>query len=54
MSINESQTIDTILKEVKVYPPLKRFSYQAMIKSMAEYEEIYRHSIEHPTLNNFG
>lgn len=48
MSINESQTIDTILKEAKAYLPSKRFSDQAMIKSMAEYEEIYRLSIEHP------
>src|SRR5436190_133184 len=48
MSINESQAIDTILKETEVYPPSKKFSDQATIKSMAQYDEIYRYSIEQP------
>lgn len=48
MSINESQTIDSVLNEIKVYPPSKKFSDQATIKSMAEYDEIYRYSLEKP------
>lgn len=48
MPRNESQTIDTILKEIKVYPPSKKFSDQATIKSMTQYDEIYRSSMEQP------
>ena len=48
MSRNESQTIDSVLNEIKVYPPSKRFSDQATIKSMAQYDEIYRYSMQQP------
>ncbi|WP_395498188.1 acetate--CoA ligase [Rickettsiella endosymbiont of Litargus connexus] len=48
MSINESQTRDTLLNEIKIYPPSKNFSDHARINSMDQYEEIYRHSMEQP------
>lgn len=48
MSINESQIIEPLLNKTQVFPPPKKFAEQAVIKSMEEYEEIYRYSIEQP------
>lgn len=48
MSISESEIIDTVLNENKLYPPSKKFSDKAAIKSIAQYDEIYRYSMDHP------
>ncbi|HEV2322542.1 MAG TPA: acetate--CoA ligase [Terracidiphilus sp.] len=40
--------IDTILRENRVFPPPEEFSRKAHIKSMAEYESMYKRSIEDP------
>ncbi len=40
--------IDVLLKERRRFPPPGEFSRKAHIKSMAEYEEIYRRSVEDP------
>jgi acetyl-CoA synthetase len=42
------QDIDTILRENRVFPPPEEFSRKAHIKSMEEYEALYKRSIEDP------
>lgn len=46
MSTKES--IDVLMAEKRTFPPVKEFSERAHIKSMKEYEQIYRRSIEDP------
>ena len=43
-----SQDIDSTLRENRVFPPPAEFSAKAHIKSLAEYEAIYRRSIDDP------
>jgi acetyl-CoA synthetase len=43
-----SQDLDSTLRENRVFPPPEEFSRKAHIKSLAEYEEIYKRSIEDP------
>lgn len=43
-----TQGIDVLLKEKRVFPPPKEISEKAYIKSMAEYEAMYKRSIEDP------
>ncbi|GAQ95176.1 acetyl-CoA synthetase [Thermodesulfovibrio aggregans] len=43
-----TQGIDVLLKEQRVFPPPKEISEKAYIKSMAEYEEMYKRSVEDP------
>ncbi len=40
--------LSVLMEEQRVFPPPEEFSKKAHIKSMAEYEEIYRRSIEDP------
>ena len=40
--------IDVLLKEQRLFPPSKEFSEKAYIKSMNEYEAMYKRSIEDP------
>lgn len=40
--------IDSILKETRIFEPPAEFSKQAYIKSMEEYEEIWKRSIQDP------
>ena len=42
------QNIDTILRENRVFPPSPQFSQKAHIKSLEEYEALYKQSIEDP------
>lgn len=44
----EAKGIDVLMAEKRIFPPSKEFSERAHIKSMAQYEEIYRRSIEDP------
>ncbi len=46
MSTKES--IDVLMAEKRTFPPAKEFSERAHIKSMKEYEQIYKRSIEDP------
>jgi acetyl-CoA synthetase len=48
MSISEPQTVNSMLNETRVFPPSKHFVDKAAIKSTADYEAIYRYSIEQP------
>ncbi len=48
MPISESQIVNSMLNETRVFPPAKHFSDKAAIKSLADYEQIYRYSIEQP------
>ena len=43
-----TQGIDVLLKEQRIFPPPKEISEKAYIKSMAEYETMYKRSIEDP------
>lgn len=43
-----TQGIDVLLKEQRVFSPPKEISEKAYIKSMAEYESMYKRSIEDP------
>jgi acetyl-CoA synthetase len=40
--------ITSVLKEERVFPPKESFSRQAHVKSMAEYEKLYREAEENP------
>jgi acetyl-CoA synthetase len=48
MPISESQIVSSVLNETRIFPPPQHFAEKAAIKSMANYEQIYRYSIEHP------
>lgn len=48
MPISESQIVSSVLNETRVFPPPPHFAEKAAIQSMADYEQIYRYSIEHP------
>lgn len=41
-------TIDSLLQEARVFPPDRRFSQAAHIKTMAAYRKLYRESIDDP------
>ncbi|MEJ5227146.1 acetate--CoA ligase [Thermodesulfovibrio sp.] len=43
-----SQGIDVLLKEQRVFPPPKEIAERAYIKSMQEYETMYKRSVEDP------
>jgi acetyl-CoA synthetase len=43
-----NEKIDVLMSEKRTFPPSKEFSERAHIKSMQEYEAIYRRSIEDP------
>ena len=43
-----SQDLDSILRENRVFPPPEEFSRKAHIKSLEEYEALYKQSIEDP------
>src|SRR6202167_3837028 len=43
-----NQDIDSTLRENRVFPPPPEFSAKAHIKSLAEYEALYKRSIEDP------
>ncbi len=40
--------LDSILRENRVFPPPAEFAAKAHVKSLAEYEQIYRRSVEDP------
>ena len=43
-----NQDIDSTLRENRVFPPSPEFSAKAHIKSLAEYEALYKRSIDDP------
>ena len=44
----ESTDLDSSLRENRVFPPPAEFAAKAHIKSLAQYESMYRHSVDHP------
>jgi acetyl-CoA synthetase len=42
------QTIESILHEARVFPPPPAFTERARIKTMAEYDALYRRSVDEP------
>jgi acetyl-CoA synthetase len=45
---SSSQSIDSLLQESRVFPPPPAFAAEARVKSMAEYEALYRRAAEDP------
>jgi acetyl-CoA synthetase len=43
-----NRDIDSTLRENRVFPPPPEFSAKAHIKSLAEYEALYKQSIDDP------
>src|SRR5436305_4708130 len=43
-----SQDLDSILRENRVFPPPPEFSQNAYVKSLEQYEQMYKRSIEDP------
>ncbi|MFN3740564.1 MAG: acetate--CoA ligase [Thermodesulfovibrionales bacterium] len=43
-----AEKIDVLLSEQRTFPPSKEFSEKAHIKSMKQYEELYKRSVEDP------
>ena len=41
-------TIESLLAENRKFPPSEEFRTKAHLKSMEEYEELYRRSVEEP------
>ena len=48
MNAAVNQDIDSTLRETRVFPPPAEFSAKAYIKSLEQYEELYKQSIEDP------
>lgn len=46
--MSDAKKIDVLMEENRTFPPPKEFSARAHIKSMAEYEKIYKRSVEDP------
>ena len=44
----ESPSIESILKETRVFPPAAAFSQRASVKSLAEYEALYDRTAREP------
>ncbi|MDI6801208.1 MAG: acetate--CoA ligase [Thermodesulfovibrionales bacterium] len=42
------ESIDVLMAEKRTFPPSKKFSERALIKSMADYEAMYKRSVEDP------
>ncbi|MBS1806531.1 MAG: acetate--CoA ligase [Acidobacteria bacterium] len=45
-----SQDLDSLLREARVFPPPPEFSAKAHIKSLEQYEQMYKQSIEDPEI----
>jgi len=43
-----NQDLDSTLREFRVFPPSPEFSAKAHIKSLEEYEALYKQSIDDP------
>jgi len=46
--MSDTKNIEVLMTEKRTFPPSKEFSKKAHIKSMAEYEKIYKKSIDDP------
>jgi len=44
--MSDAKSIDVLMAENRTFPPSKEFSKKAHIKSMKEYEELYKRSVE--------
>jgi len=44
----DAQKIDVLMAEKRTFPPSKEFSEKAHIRSLKEYEDLYRQSVENP------
>ncbi|TFG55437.1 MAG: acetyl-coenzyme A synthetase, partial [Methanomassiliicoccus sp.] len=46
--MSDGKTIESVMEEVRRFPPPKEFSEKAHIKSMEQYEKMYQDSIKDP------
>jgi len=44
----DRQTITSMMQETRVFPPSQDFSKKARVKSLEEYKELYRESVDNP------
>ncbi|HEX3969526.1 MAG TPA: acetyl-coenzyme A synthetase N-terminal domain-containing protein, partial [Edaphobacter sp.] len=47
-TVEGNANLDSSLREHRVFPPPAEFAAKARIKSLAEYEAMYRQSVEEP------
>ena len=47
-TVEENANLDSSLRENRLFPPTKAFAEKARIKSLSEYEAMYRRSVEQP------
>lgn len=48
MAVEKASSVTSLMAESRVFPPSKEFSEKAAIKSLKEWEEMYRRSVENP------
>ena len=46
--MSDTKQMEVLMAEKRILPPSKEFSTKAHIKSMAEYEKIYKRSVDDP------
>ncbi|HNU36583.1 MAG TPA: acetyl-coenzyme A synthetase N-terminal domain-containing protein, partial [Methanomassiliicoccales archaeon] len=46
--MSDGKTIESVMEEVRRFPPSKEFSEQAHIKSLEQYKKMYKESVENP------
>jgi len=46
--MSDGKTIESVMEEVRRFPPSKEFSEKAYIKSMEQYREMYQRSVDDP------
>ncbi|MGH9597807.1 MAG: AMP-binding protein, partial [Edaphobacter sp.] len=47
-TVEGNTNLDSSLRENRVFAPPAEFAQKALVKSLHEYEAMYRHSVEHP------
>ncbi len=47
-TVEENANLDSSLRENRLFPPPAEFAQKAVIKSLSEYESMYRRSVEQP------
>ena len=46
--MSDGKTIESVMEEVRRFPPSKEFSQQAHIKSLEQYQKMYKESVADP------
>ncbi len=46
--MSDGKTIESVMEEVRRFPPSKEFSEKAHIKSLEQYKKMYKESVDDP------